>query len=157
VDLTGLLIRKSNLPDGQFAAERLLSIMEAIMPKQLIHSERAPAPGGAYSQGLRVGNFIFTAGQGPWDSATRQVVGETIEEQTIQTLENIGAILEAAGASMSDVVKTTVHLSDMNLFSRFNQVYTRYFPEPKPVRTTVGSQLLGLQVEIDVVAYIEEK
>ncbi len=126
------------------------------MPKQLIRTERAPAPGGAYSQGLRLGNFIFTAGQGPWDPVTHQVVGETIEEQTIQTLDNIRAILEAAGASMADVVKTTVHLSDLNLFSRFNQVYTQYFPEPRPVRTTVGSQLFGIQVEIDVVAYVEE-
>ena len=127
------------------------------MSKQLITTEKDPAPGGAYSQGLRVGNFIFTAGQGPWHPLTRQVVGETIEEQTAQTLENIQSILEAAGSEMADVVKATVHLSDLDLFSRFNQVYTNYFPEPRPVRTTVGSQLLGILVEIDVVAYKEEK
>ena len=127
------------------------------MSKQLITTENAPAPGGAYSQGLRVGNFIFTSGQGPWHPVTRQVVGETIEEQTAQTLENIQSILEAAGSEMADVVKTTVHISDLDLFSRFNQVYTNFFPEPKPVRTTVGSQLLGILVEIDVVAYKEEK
>jgi 2-iminobutanoate/2-iminopropanoate deaminase len=124
------------------------------MPKQSILTEKAPPPGGAYSQGLRAGDFLFTAGTGPWDPQTRQVVGTTIEEQTIRTLENIKAVLEAGGASLADVVKTTVHLSDLGQFAAFNQVYTRYFPDPKPVRTTVGSQLLGILVEIDAVAYV---
>ena len=93
---------------------------------------------------------------GPWQPATRQVVGVTIEEQTTQTLQNLQAILEAAGLGLKDVVKTTVHLSDLSLFSRFNDVYSRFFPDPKPVRTTVGSQLLGILVEIDVVAYAGE-
>lgn len=124
------------------------------MTKQPIQTERAPAPGGAYSQGLRVGDFVFTAGMGPWHPQTREVVGETIEEQTIRTLENIQGVLAAAGASLSDVVKATVHLSDLSLFSRFNQVYMRYFPDPKPVRTTVGSQLNGIMIEIDVIAYL---
>lgn len=123
------------------------------MTKQPIQTERAPAPGGAYSQGLRVGDFVFTAGMGPWHPQTREVVGDTIEEQTIRTLENIQGVLAAAGASLADVVKATVHLSDLSLFSRFNQVYMRYFPDPKPVRTTVGSQLNGIMVEIDVIAY----
>jgi|SRR5271157_92540 len=124
------------------------------MTKQPIQTERAPAPGGAYSQGLRVGDFVFTAGMGPWHPQTREVVGDTIEEQTIRTLENIQGVLAAGGASLADVVKATVHLSDLSLFSRFNQVYMRYFPDPKPVRTTVGSQLNGILVEIDVVAYL---
>jgi 2-iminobutanoate/2-iminopropanoate deaminase len=123
------------------------------MAKKIIQTSSAPVPIGPYSQGLRVGNFIFTAGQGPINPATRQVAGDTIEEQTAQTLENIKAILEAAGASMADVVKTTVHLSDLGLFTRFNAVYTQYFPDPKPVRTTVGSQLIGILVEIDAIAY----
>ena len=83
-----------------------------------------------------------------------QVVGETIEEQTRRTLENVKAILEAAGASMADVVKATVHLSDLALFDRYNGVYAEFFPDPKPTRTTVGSQLLGIMVEIDVIAYV---
>jgi 2-iminobutanoate/2-iminopropanoate deaminase len=124
------------------------------MPKQSIQTEKAPLPGGAYSQGLRAGDFLFTAGMGPWDPQTRQVVGATIEEQTIRTLENLRAVLEAGGASLSDVVKTTVHLSDLGQFVAFNQVYTRYFPDPKPVRTTVGSQLAGILIEIDAVAYL---
>lgn len=125
------------------------------MTKTLIQTSKAPAPGGAYSQALRVGNLIFTAGQGPFDPQTRQIVGTTIEEQTAQTLENIKEILAEAGATMADVVKATVHLSDLDHFSRFNQVYQGYFPDPKPVRTTVGSQLRNFLVEIDVVAYVE--
>jgi 2-iminobutanoate/2-iminopropanoate deaminase len=101
-----------------------------------------------------VGDFIFVSGQGPADPETRQVTAEKIQEQTARTLENIKAILEAGGDSMADVVKCTVHLSDMSLFSEFNQVYAQYFPDPKPVRTTVGSQLLNILVEIDVVAYV---
>ena len=123
------------------------------MTRHQIQSPNAPAPGGAYSQALRVGDFVYTAGMGPWHPVTRQVVGETIEEQTIQTLENIKAVLEAAGSGLEDVVKTTVHLSDLSLFARFNESYTRFFPDPKPVRTTVGSILSGILVEIDVVAY----
>jgi reactive intermediate/imine deaminase len=124
------------------------------MTKQPILTPNAPAPGGAYSQALRVGDFVYTAGMGPWHPSTRQVVGESIEEQTAQTLENIKAILTEAGVGMEDVVKTTVHLADLSLFARFNKTYTRFFPDPKPVRTTVGSQLFGILVEIDVVAYV---
>ena len=127
------------------------------MAKQLINTESAPRPAGPYSQGLRVGGFVYTAGQVPIHPATGQLAGVTIEEQTAQVLENLRAILEAAGASMADVVKTTVHLSDLSLFARFNAVYGGYFPDPKPVRTTVGSQLsAGVLVEIDVVAYVGE-
>jgi len=126
------------------------------MPKHQILTSNAPAPGGAYSQALRVGNFVYTAGMGPWGTSTKQVVGETIEEQTAQTLENIKAILAEAGLGMGDVIKTTVHLSDLSLFPRFNETYARFFPDPKPVRTTVGSDLLGILVEIDVVAYAGE-
>jgi 2-iminobutanoate/2-iminopropanoate deaminase len=124
------------------------------MTKQQIRTDKAPLPGGPYSQGIRVGDFIYVAGQGPSDPVTRKNVGDTIEEQTAQTLENVKAILEAGGASMADVVKSTVHLTDLGLFSRFNKVYETYFPDPKPVRTTVGSQLNGIMVEIDVVAYV---
>jgi len=122
--------------------------------KHEIRTDEAAAPGGAYSQGLRAGDFVYVSGQGPIDPATGEIVGETIEEQTERTLENVKAILAAAGASMADVVKSTVHLSDLSLFARYNEVYARYFPDPKPVRTTVGSELLGIMVEIDVVAYV---
>ncbi|HWQ13510.1 MAG TPA: RidA family protein [Roseiflexaceae bacterium] len=126
------------------------------MPKQLIMPEGGPKPGGAYSPALRAGDFIFVAGQGPTNPASGRIEAQDIEGQTRQVLENIKTILEAAGASMADVVKSTVHLSDLSLFSRYNAVYAEYFPDPKPVRTTVGSQLLGMLVEIDVIAYVGE-
>ena len=124
------------------------------MEKQQISTNGAPAPAGAYSQGLRVDNLVFVAGQVPRDPRTGEIAGDTIEEQTARVLENVKAVLEEAGASMADVVKSTVHLSDVALFSRFDAVYSTHFPEPRPVRTTVGSQLKGILVEIDVIAYV---
>jgi 2-iminobutanoate/2-iminopropanoate deaminase len=127
------------------------------MPKQLIKPAHGPPPGGAYSPGLRAGDFVFVSGQGPIDPVTGQIVGETIEEQTARTLENVKLILEAAGATMADVVKATVILSDMSLFPRYNAVYATYFPDPKPARTTSASDLLGRLVEIDVIAYVGDR
>lgn len=124
------------------------------MPKTQISTSKGSPPGGPYSQAIRAGDFIFVAGQAPKDPATGQIVGDTIEAQTQQTLENLKAILEAAGASMADVVKVSAHLTDLSLFDRYNRVYVQYFPEPRPVRTTVGSQLLGFMVEIDAIAYV---
>ncbi|MBZ0295031.1 MAG: Rid family detoxifying hydrolase [Anaerolineae bacterium] len=124
------------------------------MPKSQITTSGAAKPAGPYSQGIRAGDFIFVAGQGPLDPETSEIVAEDIETQTRRTLENIKAILEAGGATMADVVKSTVHLNDMSLFARFNSVYTEYFPDPKPVRTTVGSTLGRILVEIDVIAYV---
>jgi 2-iminobutanoate/2-iminopropanoate deaminase len=123
------------------------------MPKQQISTSSSAAPAGAYSQGLRVGDFVFVSGQGPRDPVTGEM-GATIEEQTARTLENVKAILEAGGASMADVVKVSAHLSDLALFEAYNRVYATYFPDPKPVRTTVGSQLNGILVEIDAIAYV---
>jgi 2-iminobutanoate/2-iminopropanoate deaminase len=124
------------------------------MPKQQITTSSGVKPGGAYSQGLRAGDFIFVSGQGPLDPATGVVVGETIEEQTARTLENIQAILAAGGASLADVVKVSAHLTDLALFDAYNRVYATYFQDPKPARTTVGSQLKGILVEIDAIAYV---
>jgi 2-iminobutanoate/2-iminopropanoate deaminase len=126
------------------------------MPKTQITSKAGSPPGGPYSQGIRAGDFVFVAGQVGKDPATGQLVGDTIEAQTTQTLENLKAILEAAGASLADVVKVSAHLTDLSLFDRFNKVYVNYFPDPKPVRTTVGSQLLGFLVEVDAIAYVGE-
>ena len=130
---------------------------ENAVAKQQITTRTGAAPVGAYSQGLRAGDFIFVSGQGPLDPETGTVVGETIEEQTSRVLENIKAILEAGGATMADVVKVTAHLSDLTLFERYNKIYAEYFPEPKPTRTTVGSQLMGILVEIDAIAYVGDK
>ena len=127
------------------------------MSKQQISTRSGASPIGAYSQGLRAGDFIFVSGQGPLDPETGQIVGTTVEEQTARVLENIQAILEAGGATMADVVKVSAYLSDLSLFERYNKVYAAYFPDPKPTRTTVGSQLLGIMVEIDAIAYVGDK
>jgi 2-iminobutanoate/2-iminopropanoate deaminase len=125
-----------------------------LMPKVQISTTSGASPVRAYSQGLRVGDFIFVSGQGPLDPATGEIVGTTVEEQTVRVLENIKAILAAGGATMADVVKVSAHLSDLDLFQRYNKIYASYFPDPKPTRTTVGSQLLGILVEIDAIAYV---
>jgi 2-iminobutanoate/2-iminopropanoate deaminase len=126
------------------------------MGKYEIQSKRGAPPQGAYSQGWRAGEFIFVTGTGPIDATTGKLVGDTIEQQTDQTIDNISAILEADGASLQDVVKVTVHLSDTGLFARYNAVYARRFSKPYPVRTTVGSDLghaPGMLIEIDCIAY----
>lgn len=128
------------------------------MSKEKIHTGTAPLPSGAYSQAIKAGGFIFTAGLLPVNPLTRQIDAKTIEEQTIQVLENIQAILRSADAGMADVVKVSVYLSDLSHFPRFNEVYLRYIPDPKPARTTVGSQLSpGVLVEIDATAYVGEQ
>jgi 2-iminobutanoate/2-iminopropanoate deaminase len=129
------------------------------VPKQVIQTDKAGPPLGAYSQGMRAGDFIFVTGCGPIDPATAQVTGETVEEQTEVVINNLEAILEAGGATLADVVKATVHLADETQFPRFNEVYARRFPEPRPARTTVGSglrQVPGMLVEIDLIAYTGE-
>ncbi|MGP0021656.1 MAG: RidA family protein [Candidatus Sulfotelmatobacter sp.] len=130
------------------------------MAKYEIQSRRGAPPQGAYSQGWRAGDFIFVTGTGPIDPVTSKLSGDTIEQQTELTLDNISAILEADGASLSDVVKATVHLSDTSLFARYNAVYARRFSKPYPVRTTVGSDLghsPGMLIEIDCIAYSAAK
>jgi 2-iminobutanoate/2-iminopropanoate deaminase len=127
------------------------------MTKYVIQAKDAAPPRGAYSQGWRAGDFIFVTGTGPIDPTTGQLAGETIEAQTEQVISNIESVLKADGASLRDVVKVTVHLSDTALFTRYNAVYARRFPQPYPVRTTVGSnlgQLPGMLVEIDCIAYL---
>ena len=122
--------------------------------KQEVSTDAAAAPMGPYSQGMRVGDLVFTAGMGPLNPATGKVAGDTIEEQTELTIDNLAALLEAAGTSLDHAVKATVHLQDLGDFAAFNRVYERRFGDPKPVRTTVGSDLLGIMVEIDLVAVI---
>src|SRR5580765_2772603 len=127
------------------------------MSKHVIQSKRGAPPQGAYSQGWRAGDFIFVTGTGPIDPVTGNLVRTEIEQQTEQTIGNIEAILTAEGATLADVVKSTVHLSDLSLFARYNAVYARRFKKPYPVRTTVGSDLghtPGMLVEIDCIAYL---
>lgn len=112
-----------------------------------------PPPRGAYSAVLRCGDFVYVAGQSARDG-NLGIVGDTIEAQTRKTIENVAGLLHAAGASLKDVVKSTVHLADLSQFGRYDPVYAELVPAPRPVRTTVGSVLApGVLIEIDVVAY----
>lgn len=120
--------------------------------KRVLSPSDGPEPGGHYSPGLRVGDLVLVSGQGGFDPRTGELA-DGIEAQTAQTLANVEAILAAGGATRDDVVKVTAHLARMDLFERYDATYGRFFSEPRPVRTTVGSQLgEGLLVEIDVIA-----
>ena len=110
-------------------------------------------PAGAYSPGIVAeGRFVYVSGQGPVRDGV--VTGGTIEEQTRVVLGNIAAVLEAAGASLADVVRCGVFLADMADFAGMNETYGQIFPHPLPVRTTVGATLPGILVEIDCVAVL---
>ena len=122
------------------------------MAKKEVKTDKSPQPIGPYSQGLVVGNRIYVAGQGPRNPVTGKV-SEGIEEQTRQVMTNLKNIIEAAGGTMDDVAKSTVHLANLGDFEKFNKVYSGFFNPPYPVRTTVGSALLGgILVEVDVIA-----
>lgn len=121
--------------------------------KKIIHPKRDPNfDTGAYSDAVLVDGFLFVSGQAAVDFETSQFMLGTIEEETRRTLDNIKAIVEAAGASMDDIVKCSVHLADIQEFDRYNKVYASYFTKTKPARITVQSVLAeGLKVEIDCI------
>lgn len=124
--------------------------------KEVIFTEKAQKPGGMpYSQAIKVGNTVYVAGQGPFDPETGKLVGNTLEEQARRTLENIKAILQEAGAELSDVVKVTVLLGDGAGFDEFNLVYKQYFSKPYPARTIGPAHQMGFMVQIDAIAVIE--
>ena len=126
------------------------------MTKKIVLTKNAPAPIGPYNQGIVVGSMLYTAGQIAFDPATGKVVEGDIKAQTRQVLKNIQAIVEHAGTTMQNVVKTTVFLRDMNDFAGMNEVYAEFFKNEFPARTTVA--VLGLprdaKVEIEAVAVI---
>jgi 2-iminobutanoate/2-iminopropanoate deaminase len=116
-----------------------------------IRTDQAPTPGGPYSQAVVAGDFVFVSGQRPVDPVTGSIPGG-VEAQSEQVLKNLAAVLDAAGSSPAGVVKVTAHLADLKDFATFNTVYTRFFDPPYPARTTVGSELRGILVEVDVIA-----
>ena len=124
------------------------------MKREVIATQQAPAAVGPYSQAIRVGDLVFTAGQLAIDPATGKLVEGGIEEQTRQVLRNISAVLEAAGSSLDRVAKTTVFLKDMGDFKAMNQVYGEFFASEPPARSTVevSDLALGALVEIDAIA-----
>ena len=122
--------------------------------KQFISTSKAPAAIGPYSQAIQVGNLLYASGQIPIDPSTGSIVDGGIKEQTRQSLLNAQAILEEAGLSFANVVKTTVFLADINDFADMNGVYAEFFSEPYPARSAVAVKSLpkGALVEIEVVA-----
>lgn len=129
------------------------------MIKQEIKTYKAPAAIGPYSQGVRMGRFIFLSGQIPISPATGEIVDGDIVVQTRQALRNMQAVLEEAGASMNDVVKTTVFLKDIAQFGDMNGVYEDFFKPPYPARATVEVARLpkGVDIEIDAIAVVSDE
>ncbi len=124
------------------------------VPKQAISSSGAPKAIGPYSPALRAGEWLFVSGQIGLDPSTGQLVEGGIAAQTRRVLDNIGALLKAAGLSFSDVVRTTIFLADMNDFASVNEIYAAYFPAPAPARATVQVSRLpkDARLEIDAIA-----
>lgn len=121
-----------------------------------VKTDKAPQAIGPYSQGIRTGSLIFTSGQIPVDPASG-TIAEGIERQTRRAIENVKAVLEAAGASLSDVVKTIVYIKDMNDFAQINKIYSEYFTEPYPARSCVEVARLPKDVLIEIEAIAEAK
>ena len=132
----------------------LLTNVDSKKMKKVISTSKAPAAIGPYSQAIQVGNLVYTSGQIPIDPATGAFVEGGIKEQTRRSLLNVKAVLEEAGLTMGDVVKTTVFMADMNDFADMNSVYAEFFSEPYPARSAVAVKTLpkGALVEIEVVA-----
>jgi 2-iminobutanoate/2-iminopropanoate deaminase len=125
------------------------------MKPQAVSVESSPKPSGAYSQGVVANGFLFVAGVGPYDPTTRAIVGDTVEEQTVQTMENIRATLRAAGCDFSDIVNSTVYLAELNRdWAAFDATYREFLEAPFPARAAVGAALKNILVEIAVVALI---
>jgi len=126
--------------------------------KNAIVTDKAPPAIGPYSQAVRLGQWLFLSGQVGLDPATGELVPGGVVPETARALENLRAVLEAAGGSLENVVRTTIYLTDLGDFSRLNEVYARCFRAPYPARATVGVAALprGARVEIDAVAIIEQ-
>jgi 2-iminobutanoate/2-iminopropanoate deaminase len=114
-------------------------------------NEAKPTPTGPYSPAVVAGGFIFVSGQRPVDPKSREIP-DGIRDQTLQVGRNIATLLESMGSRLTDVVKVTAHLADLEMFNEFNDAYVEIFAPPYPARTTVGSQLRGILVELDVIA-----
>lgn len=123
--------------------------------KEIISTNNSPGAIGPYSQGVKIGNLVFTSGQIPLNPKTSEIP-ESIEEQTKQALENVKAILAASGTNMSKVIKTTVFLTDLNDFAKMNEIYATYFVGEKPARSAIEISKLpkDAKIEIEAIATI---
>jgi 2-iminobutanoate/2-iminopropanoate deaminase len=129
------------------------------MRKEVLSSKNIPAPGGHYSQAIKLGDLLFTSGQTAKDVDTREVLfpGD-IEAQTDVIMKNIETLLKECGSSLANIVKTSVFINDQSKFLLFNNAYKKYFPENPPVRTTVATGQFdkGICIEIDVIAFVDK-
>ena len=124
--------------------------------RKVVHPSNTPRPRGPYSPAIVADGLVFVAGQGPVNPRTNELELGDIQSETRRTLENIRAILEAAGSSLDEVVRVGVFLADMNDFAAMNEVYREFFPKDPPARTTVGAQLPRIKVEIDCIARVRK-
>lgn len=122
------------------------------LTKQEIKTEHAPPPSAPYSQGLKVGDFIFLSGQRPTNPETGEIVAGGIKEQARQCILNLESVLKAGGGSLKDLVKVNVYLSDIKNFDLMNEVYKELIPATFPTRTTISCELRGIMIEIDGIA-----
>lgn len=121
--------------------------------REKIHPTGVPSPSGPYSPGIRVGELLFLAGQGPFDAEGNRV-GETFADQVRQTLDNLERIANEAGTSLTNAVRIGAFLSTLNYFAEFNEIIAEYMGDPAPARTTVPVDLRGFDVEIDAIVYV---
>ena len=120
------------------------------MPKSVVYSENAPEPIGPYSQAIQAGNLLFVSGQIAIQRTTGKIITTTIDEETNQVMENLGAVLKAAGMNFSNIVKTSIFLKDMNNFPRVNDIYGRFFTQDPPARETVEVARLPKDVNVEI-------
>ena len=127
------------------------------MDRNVVHSDKAPKALGPYSQAIRAGDYVFCAGQAGFDPATGRLVEGGIAAETRRVLQNLSAVLEQAGTSIQNAVKTTVFLTDMDEFKAMNAIYAEFFPSNPPARSTVQVARLpgGARVEIEVIAIVK--
>lgn len=125
--------------------------------RHIIHTDKAPQPGGVYSQGVSCGELVFTAGQVPINPATGQLIEGDFSEQVMQVLHNLSGVLSAAGSSLDQVIKFTVFVTDLDEFAQLNKVFEQFFADSPPARSVVevAALPLGAQVEIEAVAVKE--
>jgi 2-iminobutanoate/2-iminopropanoate deaminase len=124
--------------------------LKNIMNKEVIKTDNAPAPIGPYNQAIRAGNLLFISGQIALDPATNELISGSVEEETHRVMKNLDAILKTAGLSFTNVVKTTIFLSDMSLFPTVNEIYGSYFTSDYPARETVAVKGLPKSVNVEI-------
>lgn len=123
------------------------------MTKRELRSTGAPAPSGAYSQGIVAGDFLFLSGQGPFD-ASGELVNGSFEAEVRQVFANLAAVAAEGGKTLADAVRVGVYLHDLATFDEMDAIYRETFPEPRPARTTIETPLPGFGIEVDAVIYL---